>query len=481
MDLNSSEYQQDTCRYPLCLNASGLPEAFVRSGHHAIAEFQRQMLIYEEPVLVDFVHGDATGLVIPAHGDALRDAGAAFLTDAFRAFGFISDSNRVTCITRIEPCAAGNSGHKLFLSVEYAQQEPGLHSDLFVKFSRDFTDSFRDRRRYELEAEVHFAALSRLPHFPICVPAACFADFHRESGTGLLITQRIAFGRDNIEPLRAKCMDHELADPLAYYRAIVTTLARLAAAHKSGLLSPQVETFFPFDATVAVAADPIPWNEQQLRERVARYAAFAQSHPQLLPARLATPQFIARLEREAVLFLRHETAIKRYLHANRDFIALCHYNANIDNAWFWRDSSGTLQCGLLDWGRVRQMNVAYGLWGGLCGASLDIWDKHFDELLALFVNELHAHGGPLLDRTELRLHLHLYVATMSLSMMMDAPALVLARLPEAGLARNQLDPIFHQHEFARSFLHVFTAFLNLWDRHDFGASLNQLLARTPST
>ena len=61
---------------------------------------------------------------------------------------------------------------------------------------------------------------------------------------------------------------------------------------------------------------------------------------------------------------------------------MSHFNPNIDNAWFWRDASGALGCGLLDWGRVRQMNVAYALWGSLCGAGLDIWDTHLDELLA---------------------------------------------------------------------------------------------------
>ena len=71
-----------------------------------------------------------------------------------------------------------------------------------MKFSRDFSDEFRDRRRYELEAEVRLAELSRLPSFPINVPAAYFADFNHESGTGLLITQRIAFGGAGIEPLR---------------------------------------------------------------------------------------------------------------------------------------------------------------------------------------------------------------------------------------------------------------------------------------
>jgi hypothetical protein len=312
------------------------------------------------------------------------------------------------------------------------------------------------------------------------VPAAYFADFHQESGTGILITQRIAFGRGNIEPLHPKCGDHELPDPLAYYRAIVATLARLAAAHKSGLLSPQVDAYFPFDAEQSAADDPIPWDERQLRERVARIGQFARNCPRLLPAQVAAPAFIARLEHDAARFLRHEATIKRFLHADRDFVALCHYNANIDNAWFWRDASGSLGCGLLDWGRVRQMNVAYALWGSLCGAGLDIWDSHLEELLALFTAELHAHGGPRLDVTELELHLDFYVATMGLATLIEAPALVLSRLPEAAGASGPLDPVFFKDDVARGFLHVFAAFLHLWQRHDFGASLDRLLERMPS-
>jgi hypothetical protein len=429
------------------------------------------------PERLDFVRGDLTGLAIPAHGEALGTGGAAFLSDALRRFRSISPQNRITRITRLERFRGGNSGEKALLSVEYRHSEPDLHTDLFVKFSRDFTDAFRDRRRHELEAEVRLAALSRLPAFPIPVPAAYFADFHQESGTGILITQRIAFGSGNIEPLHPKCRDHELSEPLAYYRAILSTLARLAAAHKSGLLSPQADAYFPFDGERAAADDPIPWDERQLRERVARIRAFAQRCPQLLPAPLTAPSFIARLEHDAVRFLRHEATIKRFLHADRDFIALCHYNANIDNAWFWRDPSGALGCGLLDWGRVRQMNVAYALWGSLCGAGLDIWDNHLEELLALFTAELHAHGGPRLDVAELALHLDFYVATMGLATLIEAPALVLSRLPEAAGARDPLDPVFAKDDVARGFLHVFAAFLYLWQKHDFGASLDRLIRR----
>ena len=101
-----------------------------------------------------------------------------------------------------------------------------------------------------------------------------------------------------------------------------------------------------------------------------------------------------------------------------------------------------------------------------------------DGLLALFVHELHAHGGPWLDAVELRLHLGLYAAAMVLAGLCDAPARVLASLPEAAGASGPLDPVFRRCEAARSFLHVFTVFLHLWETHDLGASLEIVLERT---
>ncbi len=68
-----------------------------------------------------------------------------------------------------------------------------------------------------------------------------------------------------------------------------------------------------------------------------------------------------------------------------------------------------------------------------------------------------------------------YVATMGLAVLIEAPALVLSRLPEAAGASGPLDPVFRKNEIARGFLHVFTAFLNLWQSHDFGASLDRLV------
>jgi hypothetical protein len=57
------------------------------------------------------------------------------------------------------------------------------------------------------------------------------------------------------------------------------------------------------------------------------------------------------------------------------------------------------------------------------------------------------------------------------------PYLVPFRLREAANASGPLDPVFRKQESARSFLLIFTIFLNLWKTHDFGASLDLALAQ----
>lgn len=428
------------------------------------------------PMLVDYVLGDATGLQIPAHSEALRAAGAPFLTRAFQAFGALPHDISVAEIVRFERCPGGSTGDKLFLSVRYGRGEAGLHTELFVKFSRDFTDSMRDHGRFEMEPEARFAAISRLPGFPISTPAAYFADYHHESGTGLVITQRIAFGEDGIEPHRRKCLDYELADPLPYYRALVTAIARLAAAHKSGRLAPDIDERFPCDLAAA-SSDPITYSEDQLRAVVSRYAAFAERCPQLLPANVRAPDFIALMEQEALRILALQDPIQRYLRGNRDLVALCHWNAHIDNAWFWRDPAGALQCGLIDWGRVNQITAGSALWGCLSAAHHDVWAHHFDELLALYAAELHAHGGAAISHDELELHVLLHIASMGVARVLAFPKVILARLPQAEAASGPRDPMFLTSDPARNCLHILTVFVSLWRKRGFGASLDKLLAR----
>ena len=426
--------------------------------------------------ILDWAPGDTLGPKVPAHAEALRQGGADYLTEAFRASGALTGDNSVAAITQFEECPGGSTGRKLLLSVRYGR-DTNLPTALFAKFSRDFSDPVRDRGKDQLEAEVRLALLSRAPNFPIPVPKCLYADYHRASGTGVLITERIAFGQNGLERAYDKCVDYEIKDPLAHYRAIIAALARLAGAHRAGLLGADIEAQFPFDPYALSASDPIRYSAEQLQTRATRLGAFGALHPHLLPANIVAPAFIARLSELAPRFLAAETEIKAFLNANRDHIALCHWNANIDNAYFWRDQSGEMQCGLMDWGRVGQMNVALAIWGALSAAEIELWDNHLDDLLMLFVSEFEDAGGPRLDVAEIKFHLDLFVAMLGLAWLMDAPALIHRQIPDLHQSITRLDPRIRRDEMARTQVHMVGTFLNLWDRHDFGAVLDEFERR----
>ena len=174
-------------------------------------------------------------------------------------------------------------------------------------------------------------------------------------------------------------------------------------------------------------------------------------------------------------FAEHENAIKEFLYRKPELIALCHWNANIDNAWFWRNPRGELECGLLDWGRAGQMNVASALYGSLSGGEPDIWNDHLDALLTLFAEEFARCGTPMLDPKELKFHLHLTTAMMGLAYLMDAPPIIRAEIADLGASQSRFDRRFEVNENARVQLHMVTMFLSQWQTRDFGALLDEFL------
>lgn len=431
------------------------------------------MIGIREPL--DWVKGDATGLDIPTHPQALWRAGAAFLTTAFRRLGVLEADNAVRRIVEMRPCPGGSTGAKVFLTLEYTQPATGLHEKLFAKFSRDFADRVRDDRgKFEMAGEIAMAGLARSADFPIRVPRAYFADIEQASNTGLLITECIAFGEDGLEPHHEKCLDHRIPDPLDHYRAIVTALARLAGAHRSGRLPAETDRLFPYDARIAAATIPIGYTVRDLRERVRAFAEFVGGMPQLFPEHLRHREFFEEIQSGVGLFVRNEADINRFLQGDPDYIALCHWNANIDNAYFWRRPDGALECGLMDWGRAGRMNVAFALWGALCAAHHDIWEHHMDSLLGLFADTFAAEGGPRLKPEGLRLHLELYASIMGLAYFLDSPGRIRDHVPDLLTVEGPRDPALLSSERARNQLHISTVVLMLWRRRGLGELLRQM-------
>ena len=124
------------------------------------------------------------------------------------------------------------------------------------------------------------------------------------------------------------------------------------------------------------------------------------------------------------------------------------------------------------------MNLASALWGSLSGAETTLWDAHLDDLLALFAAEFERAGGGRLDPQEVRLHMDLLIGLLGICWLLDTVPLILREIPDLDTAGDRFDPRFAASELARTQLHMLTVFMNLWETHDLGRSLERFLERT---
>jgi hypothetical protein len=155
-------------------------------------------------------------------------------------------------------------------------------------------------------------------------------------------------------------------------------------------------------------------------------------------------------------------------------VALCHWNLNLDNAWFDRGEGGEMTVGLLDWGATAQMNLAQSFFGMICAAELGFIAEHRDALLGLWAREYHAAGGPAISAQELRGHYKLSVAVLGIAWMIDAPSIIMRELPNYRELSGRDDPRLVGNFLARAQLQLLMVFLHEWQALGLGAALGEL-------
>jgi len=421
-----------------------------------------------------WVTGEIFGIEIPADADTLASGGADLLTRAFHASGALSAGNRVSRIVEAKEFLGGGTGKKLLLTVAYEVFEPELPEQLFIKFSRNFDNELWDRGRFMMISEANFAVLSRSPDFPVTVPACLFADVESESGTGLIITECINYGRNGIEALYPKCMDYTVPQPVEHYKAILKGLAALSGAHRGGKLSPEFDRIFPYNSKRSSAIFAIRVPEGKLVQRATRMFDFIARYPKLFPENVRAPELREQFIRDIPDLVAAEEQIRKELFGIPELIAFAHWNANIDNCWFWRDAQGKLQCGFLDWANAGQMSMAQSVSGVISGAEPFIWDEHLDDLLNVFIDEYEAQGGPRIGLDKLRLHCLLIVAVSGVAYSMGAPIALERDIEDIDAIESHQDECFRQYENARIQLHMTTKMLHVWQTRKLGDVIRQL-------
>ncbi len=422
------------------------------------------------------VPGDFLGISFPTSIEELLAQGPAFLTEAFRAAGALAAGNRIVEITNWREVVLGGMGRKLEITVTYEHADKNLHTDLFIKFPRDFGDPLRDVFGPWMAPEIRFALLSRQPEFPITVPKCYFADFHAESLSGLLITERIAYGQDGIEPCPAKSADYELSDALPRYQAITRAMARLAAHHRLGRFGDSIEREFPIAAADGPDEHEPALTADTLCEKMDELRAFAERYPQLFCDGLGDADFLRSISEEAQLVLKFGPAIHRYIQNQSDYVGLCHPNLNLDNAWFWNDGTGALQVGLLDWGNVGQMNFAHAIIGMICCAETAFVRAHRDQLIREFADEFERHAGLQLDAGKLAYLVKLSMPLLSVPWIVDIPPLLERLMPDLASVQDRFDPRIRDDVVIRSQLQGLMVILSEWRDCDFGGMLRALAA-----
>jgi len=125
---------------------------------------------------------------------------------------------------------------------------------------------------------------------------------------------------------------------------------------------------------------------------------FGEVAANLYPDYVKTQAFQDKWMKTMMTWNAYANEIQYWLHSNPDYIALGHNNLNQDNAYFWRDASGKLDCGIIDWGGFGVGPLGHKMWWTFNCANFDNFGLSLNEYIDTFIAAYREHGGPQLDR-----------------------------------------------------------------------------------
>lgn len=129
--------------------------------------------------------------------------------------------------------------------------------------------------------------------------------------------------------------------------------------------------------------------------------------PQAMPKELVAKPYVDKLKAEAEEMSSYCGEMNFYMAAIPEFASLCHPNAQVDNAFYWKNQAGEVQCGLLDWGGVSHSNIPTCIGNGWMGAEPEVMAEHEEKLIKLFIDEYALVTGFIFDLEDLFMNMKL--------------------------------------------------------------------------
>lgn len=130
-----------------------------------------------------------------------------------------------------------------------------------------------------------------------------------------------------------------------------------------------------------------------------------------------------------------------WMHSNHDYTSLAHMNLNVDNAYFWRDQQGTLDCGVFDWGGLGVGSAGTKLWWWFYCMDYDAFKRSIKSLLDCYVETYKEYSGLQLDSSELY-EMVLISAVMQMAGLVSAVPQIVRMCPkkEWDTIKDRYDP-----------------------------------------
>jgi len=389
------------------------------------------------------------GMMFPRNLEQLMSAdfGPDWLTRAFHMAGTLPQDNKITKLVRgsVLPKSgmdtAGGAGEKALFTVEYLRADPELHAELFVKYPYAYEESPRMRHYLSGQFDNDFPEvgvnLYLTPLFPFLTPKTYFAEFSRETTNWILISETImyeqrgkikdvklveqqkALGPYKILPGCGKCQDYLLPNIQEFYFAIFRMMGRLAAWDKLGRYDDFLGLATSYNQAQYLESTKHDRQPQSLQTKdVTMQAIRKQSDKgvdfvlnvgsKLFPPDVCDPLKLESMADELVAMSPYFFDMQRYFQANHsDYVAAMHVNLQADNAFFWRDEYGNMDCGCFDWGNFNRSPFCVNFLGVTNSIETESLIEHLDSMFAFFMDEYHRCGGPKLSLEEMKLRYHL--------------------------------------------------------------------------
>jgi len=124
---------------------------------------------------------------------------------------------------------------------------------------------------------------------------------------------------------------------------------------------------------------------------------FMERAPHVFPEDLVKKSYVDKFLQEAEEMASYCCEMTLYFKVMPEYTALAHPNAQVDNAYYWRDEAGKMECGLLDWDGCTMQPMPQCLGNAWMGAEADMMDEHEEKLIAHFLDEYKKASGEELD------------------------------------------------------------------------------------